>query len=66
MAAAGRTLTLAVAAARRDGPKVQFHLVQGTADLQFDGDDIAGDCFHLSVTGQAKVARAVLADWQRK
>ncbi len=55
----------AVAAARRDAPPVRFHLIAGTADLQFEADDIAGDCFHLSVLGQAKVARAVLEDFKR-
>lgn len=41
--------------------KLRFHLVEDTAGIQFQGDDIGGDCFHLSVSGQAKVARAVLA-----
>lgn len=43
---------------RQDGVKV--HFLAGTGDLVFSGDDIAGDCFHLSVSGQAKVASAVL------
>lgn len=46
-------------AAKAPGP-IRFHHVLGTADLQFQGEDIAQDCFHLSPLGQAKVARTVL------
>lgn len=40
---------------------VRFHYVAETADLTFDADDIAGDCFHLARPGQEKVAKAVLS-----
>ncbi len=54
------------AKAGADGQAVRFHLVQATAELNFQGEDIAEDCFHLSVAGQAKVARAVLAELKRR
>lgn len=37
----------------------RFHFVDDTSDLIFAGEDIANDCFHLSVKGQNKVAKAV-------
>ncbi len=40
---------------------VRFHMIDATADVTFVGEDIGEDCFHLSVAGQAKVARAVLS-----
>jgi hypothetical protein len=40
---------------------IRFHYLAGTADVTFTGDDVALDCFHLSVAGQAKIARAALA-----
>jgi hypothetical protein len=52
----------AVAAADRAAPAgVRIHLVRATADVAFTGEDIAPDCFHLALPGQAKVARAALA-----
>lgn len=50
------------AAARTNSdPALRLHLINDTAALKFTADDIAGDCFHLSVAGQAKVARATAA-----
>ncbi|MBM4252314.1 MAG: hypothetical protein FJ146_10120 [Deltaproteobacteria bacterium] len=37
---------------------VRFHYVAATAQLGFDGADIAEDCFHLSPAGHTKIARA--------
>jgi hypothetical protein len=34
--------------------------VDATESLKFDGGDVAGDCFHLSAQGQAKVAKALM------
>lgn len=34
--------------------------IETTEQLKFDGADVAGDCFHLSINGQAKVATAIL------
>lgn len=34
----------------------------GTEQIKFGGGDVAGDCFHLSANGQAKVAEAILKD----
>jgi hypothetical protein len=31
-----------------------------TEDLKFTGGDVAGDCFHLAIAGQAKLATALL------
>jgi hypothetical protein len=44
---------------------LRFHYVDATTALTFTGDDIAGDCFHLSTGGQAKVADAVLSQMQK-
>lgn len=53
-----------VEAARREAASsqanIRFHHIGATADLVFGAADIAEDCFHLSPSGQAKVARAVL------
>lgn len=38
---------------------VRLRYVAATEGLLFAGDDIAGDCFHLSRAGQAKVAGAI-------
>ncbi len=38
---------------------VSFQVVGATADLRFGADDIGGDCFHLSATGQRKIAEAL-------
>lgn len=42
---------------------LKFHFVDQTAQVIFEGEDIAHDCFHLSVSGQTKIARAVLEHW---
>ena len=44
------------------GGGIRVHLISSTAKLVFGAEDIAGDCFHLSPVGQAKVAQAVAAD----
>ena len=40
--------------------KVRFHEITDTGKILFTGDDIANDCFHLSLTGQMKIARVVV------
>lgn len=42
--------------------KISFHIIKGTGDLEFEGTDLAEDCFHLSLDGQIKVANAVLKE----
>ena len=36
--------------------------IGATETIKFDGADVAGDCFHLSATGQGKVAGALLTE----
>lgn len=42
--------------------KVHFHILSKTADLDFEGEDLAPDCFHLNQNGQMKIADAILGD----
>ncbi len=35
---------------------IRFHWLARSESVRFDGDDIAGDCFHLSPKGQGKLA----------
>lgn len=37
-----------------------FQYIASTADLQLTGDDIAQDCFHLSIRGQVRLAEQIL------
>jgi hypothetical protein len=39
---------------------VRFHYLDATSNLIFTGEDIAGDCFHLSTIGQERVAKVVV------
>ena len=41
--------------------KVHFHYVDATTKLTFSGDDVGEDCFHLSVAGHSKIARAAIS-----
>ncbi len=34
--------------------------IDATETLKFEGQDVAGDCFHLSAAGQGKVAKALM------
>ncbi len=40
--------------------KLSFHYLPQTAEVNFEGDDMAPDCFHFSLNGQAKIADAIL------
>ena len=53
------------AAPQDQGNQIHFSYLEETTRLSFDGDDIAEDCFHLSIRGQSKVAEAVLRDLGR-
>lgn len=44
------------------GQAIRVQYLKGSGLVAFTPDDIAGDCFHLSASGQAKVARAALVD----
>ncbi|MEZ4743644.1 MAG: hypothetical protein R3B45_14565 [Bdellovibrionota bacterium] len=46
----------------QDKSNIQFRYIDATEKIYFDPEDIAGDCFHLTVNGQAKIADAVLTD----
>ncbi len=39
--------------------QIRLHYLDAGRSLNFGGDDIAEDCFHLSLQGQAKVANAL-------
>ena len=39
---------------------LRLHYLEATAGVKFLGEDIAQDCFHLSIAGQAKIAEAML------
>lgn len=39
---------------------ITFHVLEGTGRLEFEGQDIASNCQHLSLEGQTKIAQAVL------
>jgi lysophospholipase L1-like esterase len=41
---------------------LKFLFLPKAGQIAFTGDDVAGDCFHLSVNGQAKIADAILDD----
>ena len=47
---------------RKASGRVRFHQITGTGKVLFNGEDIANDCFHLSLTGQLKIARTVMSD----
>jgi len=38
---------------------VRLHFIEETANLDLEADDVAEDCFHLSIRGQAKLARVI-------
>jgi lysophospholipase L1-like esterase len=40
-------------------PSFKIHHLRETSDLMFTGEDIANDCFHLSMKGHLKLARVV-------
>ena len=46
-------------------PSFRVHHVRETADVIFKGEDIANDCFHLSLQGQLKIAAAVDSAMQK-
>lgn len=44
---------------KKKSGSLRFYYVDGTGDLLFDADDIAADCFHLSLKGQSRIANVV-------
>ncbi len=46
-------------------PALRFHYLAGTETVGFGAEDIAGDCFHLSREGHAKIATAIAASIPR-
>ena len=46
----------------RKHPARSFEAIylDGPEQIRFDGADVAGDCFHLSAKGQAKVAATIM------
>jgi hypothetical protein len=51
--------------AAKEGAPVRLHYLKSSGLVAFAPEDIAGDCFHLSASGQGKVARAALTDLGR-
>lgn len=47
-------------------PQFRVHQLNAPASLMFEADDIGNDCFHLSVRGQMKIAKAVKAEMTAK
>ncbi len=47
-------------------PKFRIASLSSTSSLSFAADDIANDCFHLSVRGQLKVAQTIKTELQAK
>jgi lysophospholipase L1-like esterase len=45
----------------RESSGLRYHYIDGTEAIAFSADEISGDCFHLSVNGQARIADLVLA-----
>lgn len=43
---------------------IEFRSILGTGTLAFSPEDLANDCFHLSVYGQRKIAEVVLSEIQ--
>ena len=48
------------------GTNLSFHHLTETADIVLNGEDIANDCFHLSLQGQMKVATTVNTTLRKK
>lgn len=42
--------------------KVHVHALSRTAEIDFEGKDLAPDCFHLGLNGQMKIADAILGE----
>jgi hypothetical protein len=47
-------------------PLFRVQQINAPASIMFEADDIGNDCFHLSVKGQLKLAKAVKAEMQTK
>jgi len=47
---------------KEKGPAMQIHYLASSAQINFEADDIAGDCFHLSAVGQHKLAKHLAND----
>jgi hypothetical protein len=45
---------------KRELAGFRFHYLKAPTKIVFEGDDVAGDCFHLSVKGQGRVAENIL------
>ena len=47
-------------------PLYRVHQLNAPSSLMFEAEDIGNDCFHLSVRGQMKIAKAVKAELKEK
>ncbi|MCX6125855.1 MAG: hypothetical protein NTV34_14065, partial [Proteobacteria bacterium] len=48
-------------AARPELARLDVQFIENTGRVLFQGEDVSGDCFHLSPRGQAKVAQSLVA-----
>ena len=48
------------------GSAIIVNHIQNTKELLFAGEDIANDCFHLSLRGHSKLAKLVLRSLEGK
>ena len=51
---------------KKEAGNVRVHEITDTGKMFFTADDIANDCFHLSLTGQLKIARIVAEEMKSK
>ena len=47
-------------------PLFRVHNLSATSPIEFAADDIANDCFHLSLRGQMRVAKAIRSELEAK
>lgn len=53
-------------AARFREKNIELHSIRQTAQVVFEGEDMANDCFHLNLNGHIKVTKAVLSGLQEE
>lgn len=47
-------------ASQKPQKKLVLRVVKETSNISFEGTDVAPDCFHLNLNGQAKIAHSIL------
>src|SRR5690606_23015345 len=49
-----------IAKTRKGEAPIKFYYLDATGELRFRAEDIAADCFHLSLMGQQRIAQSLL------